>query len=86
MVFRNQWEDARKWFELALPLAKEIAQLILIAGVQSGLACVYEAEERADLALPLAREALNIYERLRVPDAEEREWVEKLEKIVKVRK
>ncbi len=83
---RNQWEDARKWFELALPLAKEIAQLILIAGVQSGLACVYEAEERADLALPLAREALNIYERLRVPDAEEREWVEKLEKIVKVRK
>ncbi len=81
---RNQWSEARKWFELALPLAKEIAQLILIAGIQSGLAGVYEAEERADLALPLAQEALKIYDRLRVPDTEEREWVERLKKLVKV--
>lgn len=72
-------KDARKWFELALPLAKEIAHLILIAEAQSGLASVYEAEGREDLALPLAQEALKIYERLRTPDADVRKWVDMLE-------
>lgn len=77
---RDHWKDARKWFELALPLAKEIAHLILIAEAQSGLASVYEADGREDLALPLAQEALKIYERLHIPNAEERKWVEMLEK------
>jgi len=76
---REQWTDARKWFTQALQLAKEIGWHDLIAHAQYGLARVHEAEGRADLALPLAQEALKIYERLQHRDlAEARELVERL--------
>jgi len=45
------------------------------------VARAHEAEGRADLALPLAEEALKIYERLQHKDlAEVRELVERLQK------
>jgi len=61
---RHQWSEARKWSEEALPLAREIGGLESIAFVQFGLAKVWEAEGRADLALPLAQEAVATFERL----------------------
>jgi uncharacterized protein HemY len=61
---RNQWSEARKWFEEALPLAREIGRIESIAWTQIGLAKVWEAEGRADLALPLAQEAVATFERL----------------------
>ncbi|MGD0339517.1 MAG: tetratricopeptide repeat protein [Bacteroidota bacterium] len=61
---RKQWAEVHKWCEQALALAKEVGRQDLVAINQNRLACVYEAEGRADLALPLAQEALKIYERL----------------------
>jgi tetratricopeptide (TPR) repeat protein len=76
---RGEWVEARKWFEQGLALAKEVGRQELIAGAQYGLARVEEAEGRVDLALPLAQEALRIYERLQHKDlAEVRELVERL--------
>ena len=76
---REQWAEARNWYEQELPLAREVGRVDLIAHVQYGLARVWEAEGRADLALPLAQEALKIQERLQDKDlAEARELVERL--------
>ena len=76
---REQWAEACQWFEQALALAREVGRVELIAQAQHGLARVWEAEGRADLALPLAQEALKIYERLQHKDlAEARELVERL--------
>jgi tetratricopeptide (TPR) repeat protein len=80
---RMEWRQAQKWFTLEHKLAKMLDSLELIAQSQYGLACVHEAEKRADLALPLAQEALKIFERLQHRDlAEVREFVKKLEKAV----
>lgn len=77
---REQWAEARQWFEQALALAHEVGRVDLIVGVQYDLARVWEAEGRADLALPLAQEALAIYERLQHRDlAAVRELVERLQ-------
>ncbi|MDP2846283.1 MAG: tetratricopeptide repeat protein, partial [Candidatus Methanoperedens sp.] len=76
---REHWAEARKWSEKALMLATEIVRQDLIADIQHNLARVHEAEGRPDLALPLAQEALAIYERLQVKDlVEARELVERL--------
>jgi tetratricopeptide (TPR) repeat protein len=76
---REQWVKARQWFEQALPQAREVGRVELIAYAQYGLARVWEAEGRADLALPLAQEALEIYERLQHRHlAAARELVERL--------
>jgi len=78
---RQQWAEARKWFEQELELAKEVGHVELIAQAQYGLARVHEAEGRAELALPLAQEALKIYERLQHRNlAEVRELEERLRK------
>jgi tetratricopeptide (TPR) repeat protein len=78
---RSQWMEARRWFEQELMLGKEVNRLDLIAHAQYGLARVHEAEGHADLALPLAQDALKIYERLQHRDlAEARELVERLQK------
>ena len=78
---RERRPEARKWLEQELVLAKEIGHVALIAHAQYGLARVHEAEGCADLALPLAQEALKIYERLQHKDlAEVRELVEKIKK------
>ncbi len=75
----QEWAEALKWFEQALHLAREIGLVEGIADVQHGLARVWEAEGRVDLALPLAQEALKIYERLQYKGlAEARELVERL--------
>jgi hypothetical protein len=51
----------------------------LIAQAQHGLARVWEEEGRPDLALPLAQEALAIYERLQHSNVSvTRELVQKL--------
>ena len=77
----EQWAEAHKWFEQAMPLAKEVARQDLIADVQYGLARVHEAEGHVDLALPLAQEALKIFERLQHRNlAAAREFVERLQK------
>jgi tetratricopeptide (TPR) repeat protein len=76
---REQWAEARKWCEQAFSLAREVGRLDLVASNQYHLARVWEAEGRADLALPLAQEALKIHERLQHKDlAEARELVERL--------
>ena len=76
---RKQWAEAHKWFDQELALAQEIGDVELIAEAQNGLARVHETEGRADLAMPLAQEALKIYERLQHKDlAETRELVERL--------
>jgi len=76
---RQLWAEARQWFEQALPLAREVGRIDLIADVQAGLARVWEKEGRPDLALPLAQEALAIYERLQHGDlAATRELVQRL--------
>ncbi len=62
---RQRWAEAREWYEKALPWAREVGQQNLIASAQNGLAHVHEKDRRADLALPLAQEALAIDERLR---------------------
>jgi uncharacterized protein HemY len=76
---REQWAEARRWFEQALALAREIGRQDSVASDLYGLARAWEAEGRADLTLPLAQEALKIYERLQHKDsAEARELVERL--------
>jgi len=65
---RQQWAEARQWFEQGLALAQEVGYVKSIAQAQYGLARVWEAEGRPDLALPLAQEALAIYERLQDRD------------------
>jgi tetratricopeptide (TPR) repeat protein len=76
---RNQWAEAHSWFGQALLLAKEIGRGDLVADIRYGLALACEAEGRMDLALPLAQEALAIYERLQHRDlAEAQELVERL--------
>jgi tetratricopeptide (TPR) repeat protein len=80
---RKQWAEARMWCEQAITLAKEFRKQELIARAQYGLACVEEAERRADLALPLAQESLKIHERLQHRElAVVRELVKRLEKQV----
>lgn len=75
----EQWVEARKWFEQAIPLSKEVGRQDMLADNQYRLARVHEAEGRVDLALPLAQEALKIYERLQHKDlAAARELVERL--------
>jgi tetratricopeptide (TPR) repeat protein len=76
---RERWAEARQWFEQELALAREVGRVEVIAHAQYGLARMCEAEGRADLALPLAQEALAIYERLQHRDlAAARELVERL--------
>jgi tetratricopeptide (TPR) repeat protein len=73
--------EARKWFERAMPMSKEVGRVEVIARIQYGLANVQEAEGHADLALPLAQEALKIYKRLQHGNlAEIQQLVEKLTK------
>jgi tetratricopeptide (TPR) repeat protein len=78
-LVREQWVEARQWYEQALPLAREVGRVDSIAHAQYGLACVWEAEGQADRALPLAQEALVIFERLQHQNlAEVRKLVERL--------
>jgi len=78
-IDRQQWAEARQGFEQALPLAREVGRVDLLASTQYHLARVYEAEGRLDLALPLAQEALAIYERLQHRNlAATRELVQRL--------
>ena len=83
MLDYERWTEAREWYEKALQLAREVGRQDLIALDLYGLARVHEEERHPDLALPLAQEALTIYERLRDKDlAETRELVERLKKKV----
>lgn len=71
---QEDWPAARRWCEQALPLAKEVGWQALVAKTKYTLARVHEGEGRPDLALPLAREALSIEERIRsrdLPEAQE---------------
>ncbi len=81
-IERNRLSEARKWFEHAMPMSIEVGRVEVIARIQFGLAYVQEAEGHADLALPLAQEALKIYERLQHGDlAKVQKLVEKLTKV-----
>jgi tetratricopeptide (TPR) repeat protein len=76
---RQQWHEARKWFEQVLVLARELRRVEAIAQAQYGLASVCEAEGRTDLALSLAQEALDLHQRLQHRSlARTRELVERL--------
>jgi tetratricopeptide (TPR) repeat protein len=80
-IIRQKWGEARSWFEQQLPLAMELTRRDLIGQSQYGLARVAEKEGREDLALPLAEDALKIYERLQHRDLlKVRELVRKLKK------
>lgn len=79
----ERWAESREWDERALPLAREIGRQDLVAGNLAGLARVHEAEGQPELALPLAQDALAIFERLRDMDlAVTKELVERLMKKV----
>jgi tetratricopeptide (TPR) repeat protein len=78
-IEKCQLSEARKWFKYAMPMAKEIGRVEVLARIQYGLALVHEAEGHADLALPLAQEALKIYEKMQRGNlAEIQKLVEKL--------
>ncbi|HEV7889233.1 MAG TPA: tetratricopeptide repeat protein [Pyrinomonadaceae bacterium] len=78
---RERWAEAREWFEKELSLARGIGRQDLIAHAQSGLARVHEAEQQPAFALPLAQEALAVYERLYHRDLPAtRKLVERLKK------
>jgi tetratricopeptide (TPR) repeat protein len=80
----ERWDDASMRYERELVLAREVGRADMIADAQYNLARVYEAKGRTDLALPLAEEALKIYERLQHWDlAEARELVEILKGVEK---
>ena len=65
-----------------MPMSIEVGRVEVIARIQFGLAYVQEAEGHSDLALPLAQEALKIYERLQHGDlAKVQKLVEKLTKV-----
>lgn len=76
----REYNEAREHLEKeVLPVVQKLERIDLIAEIHYGLARVHEAEGRADLALPLAQEALKIYERLQHRNlAETRELVERL--------
>lgn len=77
----RKWTEARGWYDQSLELARKIGHVEGSACAQYGLACVHEAEGHTDLALPLAQEALKIYERLQHKDLViARELVERLKK------
>ncbi len=70
---------ARTWFTHTLALARELGRQDLIASAQAGLATLLEAEQNYAEALPLARAALEVYERLRDHDLDEtRKLVQRL--------
>lgn len=76
---RQQWAEAHQRFEQSLSLARKVSCVDLIADAQYGLARVWEAESRLNLALPPAQEALAIYERLQHRNlAATRELVQRL--------
>lgn len=78
---RKKWSQAGKWFERAMPMAKEVGRVELIAHIQTGLAYVHESEGNVEAAFMLAEEALQIYERLQHKKVREvRGLVERLEK------
>lgn len=82
---RERWSDAFTWFKQAFEFAQEVGRQDEIARIKKGLARVHEAEGHADLALPLAQDAIKIYERLQHRNlAETRELVDRLEKKMKV--
>jgi tetratricopeptide (TPR) repeat protein len=82
-LVRERWAEAREWCEKALPLAREIRRQDLVASNLYVLASVHEEEGHPSPALPLAQEALTIYERMRHGnEAETRELVERLKKQV----
>ena len=75
----GKWAEARERCEQALALARKIGHIETIARAQYGLARVDEAEGHVELALPLAQEALMIYERLQHKNlAKAKELVERL--------
>ncbi len=79
----GQWEKACEHFERFLSETQESDRWELIGYAKYNLARAWEMEERTDLALPLAQDALKIYERLQHGNlAEVRELVERLQKAV----
>ncbi len=62
---RNRPAEARAWYTRELALAREVDRQDLIASAQYGLARALEDEGQPRDALPLAEDALRIYERLR---------------------
>lgn len=74
-------DNAQARFQEQISIAREIGRVDLIANAQYGLARVHKAKGFVNLALPLALDALKIYERLRHKDlAQVREFVEMLKK------
>jgi len=64
----DRWGEAREWGERGLPVAREVGLRYVIAVIAHVLARVHVAGGRPDLALPLAQEAVEVYERIRHPD------------------
>jgi tetratricopeptide (TPR) repeat protein len=79
MMERKRSAEARQWFIQERDLAEGIGQVDLIAQAKYGIALTWEAEGFPKQALPLAQEALAIYERLQHRDlAQTRELVARL--------
>lgn len=78
-VKEHDWQEAQTNLGEIIPRALKIGRSDLVAQAQYNLALTREAEGHADLALPLAQEALMMYEQLQHRDlAAARELVERL--------
>jgi tetratricopeptide (TPR) repeat protein len=78
---RNDFAEARKWFEQELLLAREVQYSAMVAHAQFGAARIWAAEGRTDLAIQLGQEALNAYERLHLSDSSiVREFLQHIER------
>ena len=67
-VEQKRWSEARKWFESAIPMSNEVGRVELVARIKYGLALVHEFEGNKEMALPLAKDALKIYQKLHHKD------------------
>jgi len=73
--------EAQKIYKQALPLAQKVGRVDLIARIKCGLALVWEIKGRENKALPLAKDGLELYERLQHPNLREaRSFVKRLMK------
>jgi tetratricopeptide (TPR) repeat protein len=77
---------AHKVFKSALPLAQRVGRVDLVARVKHGLAIVWESKNRDEKALSLAKDGLELFQKLQHPNKiDAQELVDRLEKKIRLR-
>jgi tetratricopeptide (TPR) repeat protein len=84
MLKQKHISEAGKLYKQAIPLAQKVGRIDLIARGKCGLAFVWEAKGREDKALPLAKDGLELYQRLQHPNIQQaKDLVARMEKKIK---